>query len=310
MDLVGYVRVSSDSQADGYGPEVQEQSIRKWAKAHSHRLTSICSDIGVSGALPPEERPGMTEALDALRPPPKATGLVVARLDRLARSLTVQEAILQTAWQSGASVFTADQGEVLADDPDDPMRTAMRQMAGVFAQLDRALVVKRMADGRRAKAETGRHAVGDYPFGFTGKGTGKTRDAARDPNEQRAVRRIIELRRDGASYRTIAETLDAEGLRPRRAARWSAMSVRNVAEREKGAGRVTNGEEEVHDHDFSPDNVVAIRGHLIGVHDLRNMKATLSELGAWELDLLYLRLHAHEDENRQYWEKYERKYQG
>ncbi len=233
MDLVGYVRVSSESQADGYGPEVQEQAIRKWAKTHSHRLTSIRSDIGVSGALPPEERPGMTEALDVLRPPPKATGLVVARLDRLARSLTVQEAILQMAWQSGASVFTADQGEVLADDPDDPMRTAMRQMAGVFAQLDRALVVKRMADGRRAKAETGRHAVGDYPFGFMGKGTGKARDAAKDPNEQRAVRRIVELRRAGASYRTIAEALDAEGLRPRRAARWSAMSVRNIAERER-----------------------------------------------------------------------------
>ena len=44
--------------------------------------------------------------------------------------------------------------------------------------------------------------------------------------------RIVELRQAGESYRAIAATLDAEGLRPRRAASWSAMAVRNIAERE------------------------------------------------------------------------------
>jgi hypothetical protein len=65
-----------------------------------------------------------------------------------------------------------------------------------------------------------------------GHGEGKTRDAAPNPTEQAAVRRIVELRRAGKSYRVIGETLDAEGLRPRRAAQWSAMSVRNIADRE------------------------------------------------------------------------------
>ena len=45
--------------------------------------------------------------------------------------------------------------------------------------------------------------------------------------------RILELRRGGASYRQVAAALDAEGLRPRRAERWSAMAVRNVAVREE-----------------------------------------------------------------------------
>jgi Recombinase len=46
------------------------------------------------------------------------------------------------------------------------------------------------------------------------------------------VARIIELRAGGMTYRGIAATLDAEGHRPRRAQRWSAMSVRAVAQRE------------------------------------------------------------------------------
>jgi DNA invertase Pin-like site-specific DNA recombinase len=232
VDLIGYVRVSSDHQADGFGPEVQERAIRSWCKTHAHHLITITYDLGVSGVKPAAERPGLSDALDILRPPPTATGLVVARLDRLARSLTVQEAILQIAWRAGASVFTADTGEVMADDPDDPMRTAMRQMAGVFAELDRSLITKRLRDGRKAKAAQGRHAVGPYAFGYQGAGTGKERDAVPNPAEQVIVARIVELRKAGQSYRQIAAQLDSDGHRPRRAAAWSPMAVRDIATRE------------------------------------------------------------------------------
>jgi DNA invertase Pin-like site-specific DNA recombinase len=129
-------------------------------------------------------------------------------------------------------VFSVDGGEVHEDDPDDPMRTAMRQMRGVFAQLDRGQVVKRLRDGRKAKAASGRKAVGAYAYGTRGHGTGRERDAVADPVEAVAVRRIVELRQAGESYRTIAAALDAEGHRPRRAEQWSPMAVRNVALRE------------------------------------------------------------------------------
>lgn len=63
-----------------------------------------------------------------------------------------------------------EDGEVLEDDPKDPMRTAIRQMRGVFAQLDKTITVKKMRDGRKAKAVTGRKAVGAYAYGFAGAG--------------------------------------------------------------------------------------------------------------------------------------------
>lgn len=231
MRLIGYVRVSTDSQVDGFGLAEQERAIRRWARANGHRVVEVLQDAGLSGALDAVDRPGLAAALDALLRP-DVDGLVVARLDRFARALAVQEAALAVAWKRGAHIFAADFGPVLHDDPDDPMRTAMRQMAGVFAQLDRAQVVKRLRDGRRAKAALGRHAAGPYRFGYAGAGRGRDRDAAPLEEEQTVVRRILELRADGASYRTIAASLDAEGHRPRRAASWSAMAVRNVATRE------------------------------------------------------------------------------
>lgn len=46
-----------------------------------------------------------------------------------------------------------------------------------------------------------------------------------------AVEQILRLRRDGYSYRRIAAYLDRKGIKPPKAARWSAMSVRNIYER-------------------------------------------------------------------------------
>lgn len=235
MRLVAYLRVSSTTQLDGFGLDVQRKTVRRWAKANGHRIVAEHVDAGVSGALEAADRPGLSEALQVLRRPPNADGLVVARLDRLARKLTTQEAVLALVWREGGRVFAADEGEVQQDDPDDPMRSAIRQMVGVFAELDRKTVVKRMRDGIKAKAETGRHATGSYAYGYRGAGKGRERDAAPRDDEQAAVRRIVDLRASGASYRAIAAALDEEGLRPRRAARWSPMAVRNVAVREMAA---------------------------------------------------------------------------
>jgi DNA invertase Pin-like site-specific DNA recombinase len=233
MRLVAYLRVSSTGQIDGYGYDVQRADIQRWAKANGHKIVAEFCD-SVTGKYDAPDRPGLSEAIQMVRRPPEAEAIVVGKLDRLARALTVQEAILALVWREGGKVFSADEGEIRQDDPDDPMRTAIRQVQGVFAELDRKTVVKRLRDGRKAKAAAGRHAVGAYAYGYTGEGKGRDRDKAPEPAEQAAVRRIVELRQAGQSYRSIAATLDAEGLRPRRAATWSAMAVRNIAQRETG----------------------------------------------------------------------------
>lgn len=233
MKLVGYVRVSGLGQAtDGFGLQVQQAAIRSWAKSNGHRIVRIERDE-ISGATDHEDRPGLSAALLAVAED-DAEGLLVPRLDRLARALTVQEATLAYAWRCGARVFTADAGEVLRDDPDDPMRTALRQVVGVFAELDRRMTVKRMRDGRKAKAASGRHSVGQYPYGMRSTGKGRDKDAGPDAAEQAVVARILALRAGGRSYHSIVEVLNAEGVEPRRAAKWNAMSVRNVVLRAVG----------------------------------------------------------------------------
>jgi DNA invertase Pin-like site-specific DNA recombinase len=239
MDLVEYRRVSTRGQAgvDRYGLTAQKRDNRSWAGAHGHHIIRTCTDEGVSGTLEAADRPGLQEAIDMLNGPDGgAQGLLVARLDRLARSVTIQEAILAAIWRDGHAVFTADGGEVPRDDVDDPMRQAMREMAAVFASLDRRLIIKRLRDGRRAKQAMGLHAQGGYAYGRqAGRDAAGRKDAVPNPDEQAAVDLIVRARRAGKSYRAICDDLEAAGIAPRKAARWSAMTVCKIAKREMGA---------------------------------------------------------------------------
>jgi len=220
MRVVAYLRVSTNGQAEhGFGLDVQDAQVREWAKAHGHDVVRTCRDEAVSGAADAVDRPGLACAMGAV--PADADAVVVARLDRLARSLTVQEALLAAIWRDGGAVYSVDQGEVKQDDPDDPFRTAMRQMAGVFAQLDRAMIVKRLRDGRKAKTAAGGHGVGQYPFGHSKDGPVE--------REQGVLDRVRVLRAAGTSWSRVADDLNGRvSFGPRTADRWTAATAAHL----------------------------------------------------------------------------------
>jgi len=153
--------------------------------------------------------------------------VLIPRLDRLARELTIQEATLAQVWKHGGRVFACDQGEVRPDDPDDPMRTAMRQMMGVFAQLDRGMIVARLRRGKRLAAEKGQRVGGRSPYGF--RAVRGTLEPVSD--EQKAIAVARKLRKGGASYRAIAARLTEDGYTPKRGAVWWPMQIRRLVER-------------------------------------------------------------------------------
>lgn len=231
MKLAGYVRVSTDAQAErGFGLDVQEDVIRQWASGAGHAVALLCGDEGISGTKDASERPGLTDALSAVCEG-SVSGLVVARMDRLARSLTIQEACLAQVWRYGGLMFSADVGEIQADDPDDPMRTFVRQVMGAAAQLDRAATVARLRAGRQAKANGGGYAgYGPPPFGFCAEGG----ELVPLEDEQAALVRILELHRSGASLRSIGETLTSEGYQPKRADAWRPATLRRIIARAEG----------------------------------------------------------------------------
>lgn len=222
---VAYLRISTESQLDGYGLDVQTTAVKAWAKANGCRIVQVCTDEAVSGTTDALDREGLGCALEAIETG-KADVLLVPRLDRLARKLTVQEAVLAQVWKLGGRVFTVDAGEIVADDEDDPMRTAMRQMMGVFAELERSMIAKRLRDGRRAKGDAGGYAYGAPKYGQTVVDG----ELVPHPSESIVVDRIHQMRKDGMSYAAIARTLTDEGVPTKRGGRWQSTTVSRVVD--------------------------------------------------------------------------------
>lgn len=218
-----YLRVSSNDQMDRGTIEVQRFEITRWARDRGHEVVDWHLDEAVSGSLDAFARPGLSQLIRRLDEG-EANALVMTKLDRLARVLTVQEATLGLLWQTGARVFTVDGGEVLADDPDDPMRTAMRQMMGVFAQLERGMIRLRMETGRRAKAERGGYVGGAPRFGQRAD----NRELVVNPIEAETVERIVELRSTGMSLRAIVEVINNEGRPSKKGGAWFPATVSRV----------------------------------------------------------------------------------
>jgi DNA invertase Pin-like site-specific DNA recombinase len=226
VKIVGYIRVSTERQVDeGFGLDVQEKAVRAWARANKHRLVGIYSDEGISGAKELAHRPGLADALEALQAG-EAGGLVVPRLDRLARDLVLQEQLLAEVRRLGGEPFSTSGGEAgyLADDPDDPSRKLIRQVLGAVSEYERSMITVRLRNGRRRKAERGGFAYGSPSYGHRAA----NRALVVDDAEQMALVRIRELHTEGASLRQIAETLAAEGHRPKRADRWHPESLRRI----------------------------------------------------------------------------------
>lgn len=230
MKVIAYCRVSTDRQAtEGLGLDVQTQAIRAWAKANKHRIVAVCTDAGVSGTNDLENRPSLGDALEHLRTR-EAQGIVVYRLDRLARDLVLQEQLLADVHRLGGELFStfASEADYLSDDPDDPSRTLIRQVLGAVAQHDKSMTVLRLKAGRRRKAELGGFAFGAPAFGYA---VTPDRGLAPVDAEQAAIARALELREQGASLRAIADALTAEGHRPKRAAVWHPVTVSRILAR-------------------------------------------------------------------------------
>jgi DNA invertase Pin-like site-specific DNA recombinase len=212
--VIGYVRVSTDKQGErGVGLEAQEKAIRAACKQRGWKLLRIERDK-LSGKT--MRRPGLHRALDAVRSG-DAEGVVVAKLDRLSRSVIDFAGLLREALKDGWNIVALDFGVDLST-PNGKL------VAGILIQVaewEREITAERTRDGLavvRQRTAAQRRALGKKPVG---------RPVSLDPQVRRRIRG---LRTRGRSYAGIAEQLNKEGVPTAQGGkRWYAMSVRAVA---------------------------------------------------------------------------------
>ena len=220
MRAIGYVRVSTDQQREsGLGLEAQDASIREAAARMGLSVASIHIDAGLSGSLSLDQRPGLAEALNALR---RGDVLIVAKRDRIARDAFLSVLIEREATKKGARIVSAA-GE--GTDSDDPSATFTRRILDAVAELERALTAARTKAALRAKRARGERA-GCEPYGFRVNGDRRTLHPY-EP-EQRALHIITASRAAHMPLRGIAAELNRAGLTTRTGAPFRHQNIAGI----------------------------------------------------------------------------------
>lgn len=236
MKLAVYARTSTQNGAGSDSLAAQEDVCRAWAAEHGHEVAAVYRDDALPGTLGVEDRPGLAAALLALEQG-DCDGLVVHRIDRLARELHVQEVALAHAWNVGEHVAVfeaAEGGEVKRDDPNDPHRRFLRQVMGAAAELERGLIRARLQGGRRRKAARGGYVGGNRLHRRYGYDLVDGEYLPRE-DEQAVVRRIVAMRAEGTTWAAVADALNSEGVTPPSGGAWYPMTARRIAQREDGS---------------------------------------------------------------------------
>lgn len=211
---IGYVRVSTEEQArSALGLEAQERAIRLAAEQRGWELVGVITDAGISGSK--KDRPGLQSALQRMRRK-EAQFLVVAKLDRLSRSIRDGADVIDQASRQGWALVDLGSGV-------DMSTPAGEMVAGVLlsaAQYERRLIGVRTKEGL-ASAKSRGMALGK-PTTY--------------PDE--LLVRIHDMHRDGLSLRQIAEALSAARVTTAKGGSWYASSVRSVLNSERMAAIV------------------------------------------------------------------------
>src|SRR5215469_445208 len=219
MTTIGYVRVSTDRQADlGVSLEAQEAKIRAMATVRGCELDEVIVDGGESAK--DLKRPGV-ERLVALVEAGKVEALIVAKLDRLTRSVKDLCALLELFEKRKVALISVAES---LDTGSAAGRLVMTIM-GAVSQREREAIGERTRDALRRKRSQGRR-VGNIAVGSRLADDGEYLEA--DPIEQAALTEIRRLRSEGTSLRGIAATLNHRAYRTRRGTPWRLESVARV----------------------------------------------------------------------------------
>jgi DNA invertase Pin-like site-specific DNA recombinase len=227
--VLGYVRVSSLEQEQGFGPEVQADAIRAYCEGAGLPAPELVHESESAESI--IARVELKQILARAKAEQEQGGqahIIIYRLDRLARQLLDQESVVMLALQHGFRIHSTYPAESDTLNPayaGDPMRTAIRQFFGIFAQLERATIQARLDSGLHAKAKQGGSTGGVMPFGYYAN----QRDIAIHPQEAAAVRRAFDMHQRGLDLASIAALCAREF--PEQCGSWSKSTAKRILDR-------------------------------------------------------------------------------
>jgi DNA invertase Pin-like site-specific DNA recombinase len=203
--VIAYVRVSTEEQGtNGVGLKAQMEQIQAEIDRRAWVLSAVHEDVLSGRHL---NRPGLQSALEALEAG-DADGILVAKLDRLSRSLIDFASLLARAQARGWNLIALDLGVDLST----PHGEFLANVMASAAQWERRIIGQRTKDALAVKRA---------------QGVRLGRPASIPPKLRARIKTM--RTRKGMTLQAICNQLNAEGIPTARGGvEWRPTSLRAV----------------------------------------------------------------------------------
>lgn len=226
MRLIGYARVSSEQQLEeGYSLSAQEAKLKAYCDLYGHELVEIISEQGSAKSI--RSRAGLTRALDMIKSG-QADGIVVAKLDRLTRSIKDIQTMIDEVFNNSKVNGELHSVEDQLNTSTASGRLVLNVLVSV-SQWEREAIAERTSTALKHKRKmAGRKVTGSAPFGWQWIENGDDRRLIPHPVEHEIIRTMIALRNEGMTFKALADHLNDRGITSKRGGQWYASAVRSA----------------------------------------------------------------------------------
>lgn len=217
MKAIGYVRVSTDMQAEkGKSIDNQIDRIKNYCKEKNFILEEIFIDEGYSGKN--LNRPALQDVFSRLKEG-GVDALVVWHSNRFARNLRDYLNSLDMLEKLKVKFYSIEEPNISGSSG-----KAMRNLMGVFAEYQSDITGEHTRSVK-ANLKKNKQVYCPYPpLGYKNE-DGKL---VRDPNAFRIVDEIFEMKSKGFSLNKIAQVLNTQGVKGAKNGKFHASTVQKI----------------------------------------------------------------------------------
>jgi site-specific DNA recombinase len=224
--VIGYTRVSTTGQAEnGCSLDLQRDKIQQYSKLNNLILDRIIEDRGKKSSK-------LNQELNELIKQDTVDHLIIYKLDRLIRDMRGALDLADLLLEHNCTLHSVSETIDLTT-PQGRLSYNISVATSVFELEQLRDRTKQALQGKKNRGEVYNHVSYGYQLSADGKHLEHSQE------EQRVIKKIRKLHREGMSQNGIAAKLNQLGYTTKLGRKWTNVQVRNIMSeflRKQGAG--------------------------------------------------------------------------
>ena len=205
--------------------------LEKLVKDKGYHVKDIYEEVVSGESL--FARPQMLKLLEAVKAG-KYAHVICVDIQRLGRGSMLEQGIILDAFKTSGTIIVTPYREYdLANETDE----TYTEFETFMSRQEYKMIRKRLTRGLKATIEAGGY-VANAPYGYERCMVGKLPSLKIVEEEAKFVRQIFDLYLSGVGCQRIADSLNAQGARPRRRAEFTRNSIRCILQNPVYTGKI------------------------------------------------------------------------